>query len=134
METYADTTYGSITIVNRNPLTHDRRGYRAKPRLYVGVSDFNLLEDLENRTRRPYAAWRKLAEKVVAESGIPLDLRNMRWSQYAGCSCPCSPGFILRYQGLTLDSCVHTYYDVYIMLKDAPTVNPALPARQLVDA
>ena len=79
---YADTSYRFI------------RGERAKKsRVYVGPKDWNLMEDLTNRTSRPHLEWGKIVRKQVLpflgiESGA-------RWSQYAGCSCPCSPGFIL---------------------------------------
>ncbi|MDM7940112.1 MAG: hypothetical protein QUS07_07210 [Methanothrix sp.] len=53
-----------------------------------------------NRPQRWYHLWLSTALKALWEkhpdlSKIPLPT-EYRWSQYAGCSCPCSPGFICR--------------------------------------
>jgi len=48
--------------------------------------------------------WRLLIPHVLRRLGKPSDL-PVSWSQYAGCTCPCSPGFIVR--GLNVDVHVH---------------------------
>ena len=63
-------------------------------RLYVFLKDESLIDNINNRRRRPIAAWRKIAIEALAEAGI--NYSELRWSQYAGCSCPCSPGFIVK--------------------------------------
>lgn len=68
----------------------------AKPRIYVFPKGETILEQLETRRQRPYTAYRKeVLPTVMKQLGIPEDTR-VRWSQYAGCSCPCSPGFIVE--------------------------------------
>lgn len=62
-------------------------------RVYVDVKDESILENLGNRTSRPYKAWKPLVEAKLKEMGIGFE--KIRWSQYAGCSCPCSPGFVV---------------------------------------
>ena len=66
------------------------KDYRKKPRMYVGCEE-TLLENLMNRTTRPVNVWGRTirdAMKVVGLEG------KIGWYQRAGCSCPCSPGFI----------------------------------------
>lgn len=61
---------------------------------YVRVENENLLEDLVNRTSRPYTLWKRATEDALRTNGI--EFTALRWSQKAGCSCPCSPGFIIQ--------------------------------------
>lgn len=61
---------------------------------YVNVQNENLLEDLMNRTSRPYNIWKQAAKDALRANGI--EFKSLRWSQKAGCSCPCSPGFIIQ--------------------------------------
>lgn len=61
---------------------------------YVRVENENVLEDLVNRTSRPYTLWKNAVEEVLRSEGI--EFKALRWSQKAGCSCPCSPGFIIQ--------------------------------------
>ena len=64
-----------------------REFYQAS-RVYVWPRGESILENLCNRRSRPYTEYRKLlAGKSFMEKA--------RWSQKAGCSCGCSPGFIL---------------------------------------
>lgn len=67
-----------------------------KPRIYVFTKGETILENLQNRRDRPYTAYRKeVLPTVFAQLGVAPDTK-VRWSQYAGCSCPCSPGFIVE--------------------------------------
>jgi hypothetical protein len=71
------------------------RGYNKESRLSVFVKGENMLENLQNRTSRPSKFYRKEVLPVVLKHfGLTPD--RVQWSQYAGCSCPCSPGFILK--------------------------------------
>ena len=64
-----------------------------KTRVYFFPEEETMLENLCNRHSRPYQEYRKLLGEVFAIAGITPEKAN--WSQYAGCSCGCSPGFIL---------------------------------------
>jgi hypothetical protein len=68
--------------------------------VFIHHDDETLAENLVNRRDRPRDFYRKyVLPKVIQQ----LNLREgtkARWSQYAGCSCPCSPGFILSDDGL----------------------------------
>lgn len=64
-------------------------------RLYVTIKDETILEHLMNRRSRPVKEWRKYAIAALVQLGI--DYKEIRWSNYAGCSmCPCSGGFIVK--------------------------------------
>lgn len=94
-------------------------------RCYVATSDsFNVLEDLENRQRRPHQVWKPLVLDVLKRIGVEPDQVN--WNQRAGCTCGCSPGFILRGRHLT------GKVTFSVTLKGVPTVDETKPARELV--
>ena len=79
---------------------HWKRGDKPqrRTRVYVDTSNgdgtIDIFEDLTNRTRRPYKIWQLRVVDVLARLGFVTG--KLRWSQYAGCSCPCSPGFIIE--------------------------------------
>ncbi len=73
----------------------------AKPRVYFWPEGETVLNNMVNRTSRPYKLYREflpavlsLASKLSGHAGITDARAN--WSKHAGCTmCPCSPGFIL---------------------------------------
>lgn len=70
-----------------------------KPKLYVNTDgDFDVDEDLMNRTRRPYTLYRNFIEGVVWPTIGLAEAPKLGWRQNAGCSaCPCSPGFVVSH-------------------------------------
>lgn len=76
--------------------------YGTKPRVYVSIQDESLAENLENRRNRPVKVYRDIVKQALQE--IEVGVEKLLWSQYAGCTCACSPGFVLttsekRYSG-----------------------------------
>ncbi|WP_449416014.1 hypothetical protein [Phormidium nigroviride] len=72
------------------------------PRCFFFEKNESILAHLSRRHHRPSQDYRKLLPQVYEKAGFPADTKA-RWSQYAGCSCPCSPGFILYHpEGLKL--------------------------------
>ena len=64
-------------------------------RIYVWPQGESIMDNLMNRKQRPYTAYKKeVIPAVLKAMGLPADTK-VRWSQYAGCSCPCSPGFVV---------------------------------------
>ena len=119
----------SVLVIERH--YSEGRGYYNAPRMYVSTDEsFDVIEDLMNRRNRPYAFWRKAIRKAIASSII--DLEKMAWSQTAGCSCPCSPGFVLDKQYIVIDEMAFRYFDVWVTLIGAPSVREDKPARDLV--
>lgn len=111
---------GKLEIIQR-----DWRDKTSAPRLYVWAGGrFSVLEHLENRTRRPYNIFKKIIR--ASELGEHIDISKLSWSQYAGCPCPCSPGFILNPQGI---EGIGYQWDAHLYLEDAPTTNAAKPGR-----
>lgn len=75
----------------------DFREYSKAPRVYVWPEGETILDNLANRKTRPYNEFRKLVEQpALAALGLDSKTHRLAWSQYAGCSCPCSPGFIVK--------------------------------------
>ena len=121
----------SVLVIERH--YSEGRGYYNAPRMYVSTDEsFDVIEDLMNRRNRPYAFWRKAIRKAIASSII--DLEKMAWSQTAGCSCPCSPGFVLESQFIDLDGEFFRYFDIWVTLVGAPSVDETKVARDLVSA
>ena len=92
-----------------NVTKHDRRiptqqnrarwkDYDARPRLYISHKGENVLENLANRRSRPTTLYKGILPSILKELGLPVDTK-VSWSQKAGCSCGCSPGFILKTAG-----------------------------------
>ena len=106
------------------------RDYNKAPRMYVSTDDtFDLLEDMTNRTRRPHAAWKKIIKPLI-ETHLPqLDLSKMAWDKYAGCTCRCSPGFVLKNTGRVLEGIYR--YDIWVQLVGAPRVDETKAPRVL---
>lgn len=124
----------SITRREWNRYTTPRE-MNKKPRLYVGVESETLLENLQNRTRRPNGVYREMVKAEFANLdwfGIHLNLDEMRWSQKAGCSmCPCSPGFILGDGAFRFENFTAYHYDIWVTMVDAPAVDESKPARNI---
>lgn len=95
--------------VSVNPMQYGRDGRQVLPRIYVFPKGETVLEHLVERHSRPYSLYRKeVLPEVWAQLGIDPATVKVRWDQYAGCSCPCSPGFIVTrgYTGKDLSVCV----------------------------
>ena len=75
---------------------HDGRRIRSssKTRIYVHPKNETILENLKNRRQRPVDVWREYARKAAAVFDVKFE--KLAWSQKAGCSCGCSPGFVVK--------------------------------------
>lgn len=73
-----------------------RKG-RNNPRIYISVEGESLLENLIERHSRPVELFRRFAKNAVERitEGTDTSYLRLNWSQHAGCSCRCSPGFIV---------------------------------------
>lgn len=123
----------TLTIIPRRAQGYTRdRDYAKAPRMYVTIEAESVLANLVNRKRRPY----NLYKTLIHSSGIGdvLDLSKLSWSQYAGCSCPCSPGFVLNRQYPEIEGDVYAYFDVWVALDGALNVDERKAPRVLVGA
>ena len=67
-----------------------------KPKIYIWPEGESLLDNLMNRNSRPIKAYRKAMESALDSMGVDRSKLYIKWSQKAGCSCGCSPGFIVN--------------------------------------
>lgn len=129
MKTYELKVKGAtLTIRTRR---YDK-GYDKAPRMYVAVTDETVFDNLANRKRRPYNNYKTLIHS--SDVSRVLNIGNLQWSQYAGCTCPCSPGFILPKQMFEIDGDTMWNFDVWVMLDNAPSVDERKAPRILAGA
>jgi len=70
-------------------------GYYARaPRIYIQLEGERSIWGLVARWGHPARKYRPLLPQILSELGLPQDL-DVHYSRTAGCSCGCSPGFIL---------------------------------------
>lgn len=109
-----------VDSVIKVPWQRQLRNRRTKSRMYFSPKGETVLENfLHGRHNRPYAAYRTLLPEVFKQLNVePL---KARWSQYAGCSCPCSPGFILS-DMLSETGSAWDAYDVHVTVVEVTTI------------
>jgi len=81
--------------------TGDKHPMYKRMRVHFSFDRESILDDFTNRRSRPHNELRKLLPEIFAQAGVHPDaiescIRQSRWSQKAGCSCGCSPGFIVE--------------------------------------
>lgn len=109
-----------ITIIERKIYAGQRYSeYVSAPRMYVDIKDETLVENLMNRRSRPYNLYKTLIHSSLL--GEMFDLGKLQWSQRAGCSCPCSPGFILPKQTLNVGGNTFNHFDAWITFTSVPS-------------
>lgn len=102
--------FSKENIVEVDVRFKDEEDSSKKTRIYISVNDETILDNLKNRCVRPYNEYKKIMPEIIDAINESI-LKNdeisdiycinkeevkVRWSQYAGCSCPCSPGFIIE--------------------------------------
>lgn len=80
--------------ITKSEFTWKDRQKNRSARIYFFHNE-NVMENLANRRARSYRDYKKLLPAIYQELGLPENTK-VRWSQRAGCSCPCSPGFIVQ--------------------------------------
>lgn len=107
----------------------DFRGYDSKPRCYVFPKGENVIVGRHNR---PTDLYRRevvpaVTEKLAAYLNVSASSIKLNWSRTAGCSCGCSPGYIV-----TASTLGHKPFDIFVDVEaadDAAAVTPeAKPA------
>ena len=102
------------------------RQYNAKPRIYVWLASETVGESLAGRFQRDKRTYRAFAKAVLAELGI-ADAK-FHWSQKAGCSCGCSPGFVLMSTDRLTEEGSTTAADLHITLNREVLAEAMTPA------
>jgi len=91
-------------------------GYDGKSRVYIFPEGESLLENFfVGRHTRPYEVWKKeVIPQLWSDLGVPEGTK-VAWRQRCGCTCRCSPGFIV--QGRMLRNASGDPADLYINVK-----------------
>ena len=92
-----------ITLLNTKIIPRTRANnrsyasYHSKPKLHIFIKDWNVLEDLQGgRWNKPHNAFKQqVLSDALKQAGLNPEIITATWNQKAGCSCGCSPGFIL---------------------------------------
>jgi hypothetical protein len=96
----------------------DRTRYYANSRAHIFLQSEGIMDNLVNRQSRPVSAFRA----VLLELHPELEGR-IRWSQKAGCSCGCSPGFIIDH---TVRNDKNLPSDIYITIGHPKVPEPVV--------
>lgn len=97
-----------IEVRNRDQYSSKERN--KVTRIYCFPAGETILDNfMEGRHTRPHLVLKRdVIPKALEALKLPANTK-VRWSIYAGCSCPCSPGFIVN---------ASRGVDVYITYKD----------------
>ncbi len=68
----------------------------SKTRIYVSPENETIYENLLARHGRPFKVYKDQIIPELISRGIIPETSKVKWSQKAGCSCGCSPGFIVE--------------------------------------
>ena len=81
------------------------KDYYKNPRVYLDFKDETMIDNLQNRRSRPHVKIKKLLSlnKDLMQKLNITNISQLHWSQTAGCSCGCSPGFIISNQNERVD-------------------------------
>ena len=96
-------------IVYGNQTCQDAPSNRDAQRIVKDHASVFFSDNLVIRKHRPHQIWRKMLPGVLAQLGISG--AKAKWSQKAGCRCPCSPGFILD---VSVNDGDHNRVDIYV--------------------
>lgn len=125
--TYRKVRYGSGPSSYWN--AQNNREYDKLPRIYVRTESQaaeTVLDDMNNRTRRPHAVYRAALKAMFAGAHIEKYVGGLRWDQYAGCSmCPCSPGFVVQ----RAQDAPFRRYDIWVTLRSTECVDASKAGR-----
>lgn len=113
----------NFKIVDAEKRWKSRGDRNHKVRLYVWPDNESFAENFVYRASRPWRVYRKMLPAILKHFGLP-ETTKASWSQRAGCSCPCSPGFVLDYMG-SYDLCVSVAADDPEVVKNDGTYQPA---------
>lgn len=75
------------------------KGRNVKARIHVYPQGDNTWRALTERHNHPYEAYKAepgMIESALVALGLDPATAKVRWSQKAGCSCGCSPAFIVH--------------------------------------
>ena len=69
--------------------------YGMNSRIYVWEEGESVIENMQKRQQRPVTYYKQIAVPAALVAMGAMPFCTVRWSQKCGCSCGCSPGFIV---------------------------------------
>ena len=90
--------------------------------MYVSPKSESVFANLVNRFSRPVKLYRAAMKQALSDLGVDA---KAYWSQRAGCSCGCSPAFIL-------DKALG--YDIFVSITEADQPVDRDPAKDAIAA
>ena len=96
----ATTPNGLYVTMDVRDLGRDNRGRAWRGRtdrdiVFISHDDESIMDNFINRRDRPLDFYRKEIIPTIRKAlGLDADIK-FSWAQKAGCSCPCSPGYII---------------------------------------
>ena len=97
--------------------TDKHRDYFSPTKIYLFPKGESTFGHLMNRKSRPFKFYRKQIIPIVLKK-LNWDPKTLiRWSQYAGCSCPCSPGFRVN-EYIKNHPIKDGWYDIFVSIND----------------
>lgn len=72
--------------------------FNSRTRIYFWLKEYNPIEEITTGVRwsKPYKEFKRHMREVFEKLELTYPGDNVfHWSQKAGCSCGCSPGFIM---------------------------------------
>ena len=101
----------NIKVIERE--NDNWKNYKKAPRIHVFVTKETIFDNLSNRHVRPHTLYKKVAVQpaLIAMGFDPADC-IVKWSQTAGCSCRCSPGFLISSKSGKYLPRIDAYVDV----------------------
>src|SRR5579864_1378033 len=98
------------------------RSYYSAPRLYISHANESILENFGNRAARPVKLYKEILEEVRKLAKLPATAA-FRWNQKAGCSCGCSPGFVV--QNVPGNRVGDHYADIFVTVDGGEKMDPS---------
>ena len=84
-----------MTVTELTAKYYIPRRERLQPRIYVWPENESIYENFFNRRVRPVSVMKKVALKALRDRGFDIEAADIVWQQKAGCTCGCSPAFVL---------------------------------------
>lgn len=100
-----------IKILKIKTLTSYGERPFSRVRLFLETKDETLCENLAFRHSRPYKTYKQFVLPTVFAK-LKISPAKASWSQKAGCSCGCSPGYLLD-----IDPQEVGYEAIYVTIK-----------------
>lgn len=96
-------------------ILHDEAARLGLTTVYTAKGEYPTLDKAwKQYNKMEVVSMRGLLDAACTAMGLKIE--SVKFSRYAGCSCPCSPGFIVSFTGIP------GYFDLFVGEKEEPKV------------